>query len=485
VALLNYASASLRLFVSSQVTGKISLVERTTISKIAHCSMNKNTDVFRICRYIIIPLVYLFVAGCELQETNFIKPVPIALQALDVQSTSFIATWKPVLGSSIYVVDVATDPQFSSMVPGYQSRESEGVTLQVTGLTAETTYYYRVRAQKDNTLSDNSNMIQVTTAALTSPVAIPATNVKVFEFTANWTAIEDAASYLVEVATDPDFNTILPNYNSREVVGTSLHVEGLDYRNTYYYRVKAKRLEKTSGYSNVIEVQPCISSSCRLSKLVFDSNFWNELEYDADNMLSTIKTFYYGDEYRWFVKYRTDGKVDSVNAWYDGSIYEKNVYVYNTSGQWTSLYTYSSDDELTFVNDYLYNEQGQLIGFRSYNDEARTSLIMHQDYTVDVYGNVLLITNENGDQTAEFRYEYTFNPKMLIPETVRPFVWDAFSGFDSKPYTRMNNAIYAHGTFYQNNEEEEVFVYEQNSCAVAQARKGFYKVTYEFTGCDF
>lgn len=446
--------------------------------------MNKKASVFRFYRYIIVPLVYILVAGCELQETNFIKPVPIALEALDVQSTSFIATWKPVLGSSIYVVDIATDPQFASIVPGYQSRETEGVTLPVTGLAAEVTYYYRVRAQKNNTLSGNSNTIQVTTAALTSPVALPGTDVKVFQFTANWTAIEDAASYLVEVATDPDFNTILPDYNSVEVVGTSLDLKGLDYRDTHYFRVKAKRLEKTSGYSNVMEVKPCISPTCKLSKLIFHDEFWNEFSYDDNNRLAAVKTSYWGDVTTWTVIYRTDGKVDSVYAWYEGFVYEKNAYVYNESGQWTSLQTYDSDNRLTSVKDYLYNDRGQLIGFRSYWDSERTALNKYQDYTIDERGNVLKITNEEGKQTGEFRYEDSFNPKMLIPETVRPFVADGFSGFDLRPYNRINNAIYAHGTFYEF-EEEEVFVYEQNSCGVAAERKGYYKLTYEFTGCDF
>lgn len=446
--------------------------------------MNIKASVFRFSRYSIIPLVYILVAGCELQETNFIQPVPVAMEASDVQSTSFIANWKPVLGSSIYVVDVATDPQFASIVPGYQSRETEGVTLPVTGLAAEVTYYYRVRAQKNNTFSGNSNTIQVITAALTSPVALAGTDVKVFQFTANWTPIEDAASYLVEVATDPDFNTILPDYNSVEVVGTSLGVKGLDYRDTHYYRVKAKRLEKTSGYSNVMEVKPCISPTCKLSKLIFWDEFWNEFSYDANNRLTTIKTMYWGDETTWTVAYRADGKVDSVNAWYGGAVFQKNIYEYNEQGQWTSLYTYNELDNLVWLRDYLYNESGQLVGLRVFNDQERTSLALHQDYTLDEFGNVVKITNENGEQTGEFRYEYSFNPKMLIEETLRPFIADAFSGFDLRPYNRINNAIYAHGTFYEF-DEEEVFVYEQNSCGVAEERKGYYKLTYEFTGCDF
>jgi hypothetical protein len=432
-----------------------------------------------------IAIIIFFAIGCSVPETDFIKPIPVALEASDIQSTSFVANWKPVLGSSVYIVDVSIDPLFSSYVTGYQSREIEGNALEVTGLAAEVTYHYRVRGQKEHTFSDNSNVIAVTTAALNSPVANPPTATQVFNFTANWTAIEEAASYLIEVATDPDFNTILPGYNALEVVGLSLEVKGLDYTKSYYYRVKSKRLEKTSGYSNIIAVKPCVSEQCKLSKITYSSDFIITFLYENAGRLSTIDIMYYGDQYDYNVGYADNGLADTVSLFINEEMYEKHALTYNSNGNLASVYVYDYDDVQVAVKDYIYNELQQIVGFRNYKNESRTSLNVYQDYEVDEAGNVLKILDKNGTQKGEFRYDEHFNPKMLIQEALRPFIWDFFSGFDLSPYSRINNPIYAKGNFQADYDEEEVFIYDLNECDVALARKGFYSLTYEFTGCDF
>jgi hypothetical protein len=53
---------------------------------------------------------------------------------------------------------------FASYVPGYQDRNVGNVTSQnVTGLAANTFYYYRVRAYNGNGTSPNSNVIKAKT----------------------------------------------------------------------------------------------------------------------------------------------------------------------------------------------------------------------------------------------------------------------------------------------------------------------------------
>ena len=89
---------------------------------------------------------------------------PKAVKATQVKGTSFTANWQSVGGATGYRLDVATAPAFVNYVPGYQNLDVGNVTNRnVTGLTPNTQYYYRVRAYNSNGTSPNSNVISVTT----------------------------------------------------------------------------------------------------------------------------------------------------------------------------------------------------------------------------------------------------------------------------------------------------------------------------------
>jgi hypothetical protein len=62
-------------------------------------------------------------------------------------------------------LDVSTNKSFTTYVPGYQNLDVGNTTsYNVTGLTLNTTYYYRLRAYNGNGTSPNSNVINVKTA---------------------------------------------------------------------------------------------------------------------------------------------------------------------------------------------------------------------------------------------------------------------------------------------------------------------------------
>lgn len=109
---------------------------------------------------------------------------PVATAATNVGVNSFTANWNASANANAYYLDVSTSNTFSTFVSGYNNRSVGNVTTySVTGLSANTTYYYRVRAKCTGT-SSNSNTISTTTAlnycsttALTSPTGYGITNV--------------------------------------------------------------------------------------------------------------------------------------------------------------------------------------------------------------------------------------------------------------------------------------------------------------------
>lgn len=98
-------------------------------------------------------------------------PAPTATNATNVQQSSFTANWNTVPGATGYYIDVATCVGFTGCyVAGYQNLDVGNVTsYNATGLSCNTTYYYRIRAYNNCGISVNSNNITVTTGICTTP----------------------------------------------------------------------------------------------------------------------------------------------------------------------------------------------------------------------------------------------------------------------------------------------------------------------------
>jgi hypothetical protein len=110
--------------------------------------------------------------------------------------------------------------------------------------------------------------------ALVVPGTSEATNVGQTSFTANWTAptatYGTADSYLLEVATDVNFSSLVAGYNPLSVPSssTSYNVAGLTGNTMYYYRVKAVSNSLGTGagsYYKEVGTPQIISSSTTLS----------------------------------------------------------------------------------------------------------------------------------------------------------------------------------------------------------------------------
>src|SRR5207249_5648978 len=104
---------------------------------------------------------------------------PTALKPTNVTAHGFTAKWKSVRGATGYRLDVSTSNSFTTYVPGYQDLDVGNTTnFPVTGLSAQTHYYYRVRAYNGWATSHNSNILDAQTSPCTpsAPNAQPETD---------------------------------------------------------------------------------------------------------------------------------------------------------------------------------------------------------------------------------------------------------------------------------------------------------------------
>jgi len=90
-------------------------------------------------------------------------PLPVALLSSEgTNCTEFTANWTAINNATNYFLDVATDPGFTSMVPGFGNLSTGNVSSKlVTGITPGTDYYYRIRAANSSCglITGNSNVI--------------------------------------------------------------------------------------------------------------------------------------------------------------------------------------------------------------------------------------------------------------------------------------------------------------------------------------
>ena len=183
---------------------------------------------------------------------------PRVQSATNVTFSSFTANWSSVSGAIDYRLDVSTSNSFTSYVPGYQDVSVGTMTsYPVTGLSANTTYYYRVRANNGCATSPNSSAKNAKTLLCTpgAPSAQSATNVTASSFTANWRSVSGATNYRLDVSTSNSFTTYVPSYQDLNVGNvTSYPVTGLSAHTTYYYRVRANNGCASSSNSSVKSV---------------------------------------------------------------------------------------------------------------------------------------------------------------------------------------------------------------------------------------
>lgn len=184
-----------------------------------------------------------------------------AIATASVNYTSADLYWSGVAGSTSYTLQRATNASFSS---GLVEISQAGLTYTSSGLTAGTTYYYRVKGVVTSPPSETawSNTLSITTLTVNAPsiTAIANSNGTV---TVSWASVANATQYTAETSLSSSFTS--PTTVSG-ITGTSHTFSSLSSGTVYYFRVLASNASATSAWSSTsnattIVAQPTCSTS--------------------------------------------------------------------------------------------------------------------------------------------------------------------------------------------------------------------------------
>ncbi len=175
-------------------------------------------------------------------------PVSPSVAFSDVTTESFALSFTSTDGAAIFLVDISTD-EFETFIDGYDGLVVEETSVSVTGLSSNTTYNVRVRAQNSAGDSDNSATVNATTGA--AAVTVTASEISTETFVLSFESSDGATEYSLDISTD-NFETFLDGYENFQVSGTSTTVSGLSSNTTYAVRVRAENVSGSSANSETI-----------------------------------------------------------------------------------------------------------------------------------------------------------------------------------------------------------------------------------------
>lgn len=227
-----------------------------------------------------------------------VPPTPTVTSANGITQTEFNARWNAATGATGYRLDVSTN-NFSTFVVSDLAVTTTSKV--VNGLTAGTTYQYRVRATNGAGTTANSDVGTVTLIPPT-PTNLAASSTTQSAFQLQWTASNGATSYRVDVS-DDNFTTLLTGFNNLSVTTTSVAVNSLTAGKEYQARVRAVSAGGASGSSTPISVitvppDPTIAAAGSITQSSFVAN-WNaansatqyRLDVSADNFSTYVQGF--------------------------------------------------------------------------------------------------------------------------------------------------------------------------------------------------
>lgn len=173
----------------------------------------------------------------EVGNKTTIPLSPLLNPVTDKDQDSFRINWQAAKGAESYEVDVSEkDDNFNPNLPLYDSRQTEDLFMDVTGLAAGEDYKYRVRSINECGISESSDEDDEC-AKPPTPTSLSTSNITTSSMTLSWAQVSEADYYLVNVSETEGMSPTLPNYTNKRANTNSLDITGLKENTVHFFTV--------------------------------------------------------------------------------------------------------------------------------------------------------------------------------------------------------------------------------------------------------
>ena len=191
--------------------------------------------------------------------TKLATPTLFNITSSDITTTTIDLDWGTIIGADSYTVQRSSSSTFSSVSQTYSNIGRSEYT--VTGLSSNTLYYFRVRAEGITSITDSawSNIESSTTneevdlTQLSTPTLfnITSSDITTTTIDLDWGIIINNNTYTVQRSSSSDFSSVSQTYFN--ISSSEYTVTGLSSGILYYFRVKAEGVSpySDSEWSNV------------------------------------------------------------------------------------------------------------------------------------------------------------------------------------------------------------------------------------------
>lgn len=217
--------------------------------------------------------------------------IPVALPATNLTASGFTANWQPSARASFYFIDVSTSASFNTTLPTYTDLNAgNNLSVMVSGLTGNQTYYYRIRAGNNKGISQNSNTISVSLTACF--VTIPDANFK--NYLLGNTAINANGNTEIECSEaesyDKSIDCINRNISDLTGIESFINVSEINCSNNLLTNLdlgQNAKLEKLNCSNNKLS-RLNLSANPKLKEVLCFKNQINQLTVNSNLSLEAI-----------------------------------------------------------------------------------------------------------------------------------------------------------------------------------------------------